>query len=97
MKKVTRLDYIDTIMKMPIIHCARGPERCDRCRKRLEEGEKFCLVRIYLEASYISRPMTQVNVDDKKIFAEYDVLKIFENVEEAKEYATKNDIEITIS
>lgn len=78
------MEYIDTIKEMTVIHCARGPERCERCRKRAEEGEKFCLIRLYLEATYISRPMIQVNIDGRRIFAEYDVLKVFTNFEEAK-------------
>ena len=87
------MDYIKLIKKMTLIHCARGPLRCEKCRKLEEEGEKFCLIKAYLKAGKIARPMTEVVNIDKKILCEYDVEKVFKDEKEAKAYAIDNGIE----
>ena len=87
------MDYIKLIKKMSQIHCARGPSRCEKCRKLEEEGKKFCLIKAYLKAGKIARPMTEIVNIDKKILCEYDVEKVFRSEKEAKAYAIDNGIE----
>jgi len=55
------------------------------------------LIRVYLEAGNIARPMSDFVVDGKKMLCEFDVFKIFNDEVEAKEYAKKNDITIIFS
>ena len=91
------MDYVDIIKKITLFHCARGPKRCEKCRELEKEGEKFCLIRVYLKAGNIARPMTEIVYNGKKILCEYDVEKVFKNVIKAKKYAKNNGINIIIS
>jgi len=91
------LDSIDIIKKMPSIHCARGSELCEKCKIMAEEEEKFCLIRVYLKAGKVARPMTEIFVGCRRIFGEYDVVKVFKNDREAKEYAINNKKDITFT
>ena len=52
---------------------------------------------MYLESGNIARPMSDFVVDGKKVLCEFDVLKIFNDEVEAKEYAKKNNINIIFS
>ena len=47
---------------------------------------------MYLEAGNIARPMSDFVVDGKKVLCEFDVLKIFNDEAEAKEYEEKNNV-----
>ncbi len=87
------MDYIDVIKRIILVHCARGFTRCEKCRKLKEEGEKYCLIKVFLKAGNIARPMTEIVYNDKTILCEYDVKKVFKDEIEAKEYAEKNKIE----
>ena len=91
--KVFAINYIDVIDKILVPHCARGPKRCEKCKKTAEE-EKICLIRVYLEPGNIARPMSDFIIDGRKRLCEFDVLKIFSYEMEAKEYARKNDIKM---
>jgi len=90
------MNSIELIKKMSLIHCARGTQYCKKCKQLKEKGEKFCLIRVYLNPGSIARPITEIYIDGNKIFGEYDVLKIFDNESEAKEHAKQNSIEIII-
>jgi hypothetical protein len=81
------------IDKILVPHCARGPKRCEECKKAAEE-EKICLIRVYLESGNIARPMSDFIIDGRKRLCEFDVLKIFNDEMEAMEYADKNNIKI---
>ncbi|MBD3255742.1 MAG: hypothetical protein GF383_11665 [Candidatus Lokiarchaeota archaeon] len=89
------MDHIDIIKKMPYIHCARGPQGCDKCRQMAKKEPTFCLVRVYLKSGKIARPMTEIFVGCRRIYGEYDILKRFENSKEAKKYAIKTGTDIT--
>lgn len=78
---------------MPEIHCARGPKRCEECRKALK-NKSFCLIKVYLEPGDITRPITEVYVGCRRIVGEYDVVKKFKTKEDAKKYAINHGIEI---
>ncbi|TFG26414.1 MAG: hypothetical protein EU532_09845 [Promethearchaeota archaeon] len=90
------MDFIKIIKKMIPIHCAKGPEYCEKCRTLEMKGKKFCLIKVYLKAGNIARPMTEIYVGCQKIFGEYDILKIFENSDEAVKYSSKNNIDIQL-
>ena len=56
------------------------------------EGQKrICLIRIYKEASENPRPIIQLDREDQQYFT-YDVLKCFKDIQEAHDYAEKNEI-----
>ena len=80
---------------MPKIHCARGPEGCEKCREYLAEGDSFALIKIFLKPGNIARPMTEMLIEDKKMLCEYDVLQRFNNEAEAMEYAMNNKVPIS--
>jgi hypothetical protein len=84
------------IKKMTVPHCARGPKGCDKCKEATKD-EKICLLRIYLKAGNIARPMTEIVVNGEKILCEYDVMKIFTDEREANDFAKKNNINIIFS
>jgi hypothetical protein len=88
------LNYIELIKELTLIHCARGPLRCDKCKKLEEEGKKFCLIKAYSKAGKIARPMTRININNERVFCEYVVEKVFIDENEAKKYAINNGIEI---
>jgi hypothetical protein len=87
------MDYIKVIKKLPEIHCARGPEGCEKCREALK-NESYRLIRVYLEPGEQTRPITDIFVGCRKITGEYDVVKSFETKEKAKAYAIDHGIEI---
>ena len=89
--------HVLIIKKMPKIHCARGPRGCEKCREMMEEGESFCLLKVFLDGGEIARPMTEIIVNGELILSEYDILKRFDDVTEAKKYAEDNNIEIVYS
>jgi hypothetical protein len=60
-----KIEYIDVVDKILVPHCARGPKRCEECKKAAEE-EKICLIRVYLESGSIARPMSDFILDGKK-------------------------------
>jgi len=88
------MDSVKIIKKMPEIHCARGPELCEKCREAMKR-KSFCLIKVYLKPGNIARPMTEIYVGCRRIIGEYDVIKKFKDKEEAKRYAIKNGIDIS--
>lgn len=52
---------------------------------------EICLIRIYKEASENPRPIIELDREDQQYFT-YDVLKCFKNIQEAHDYAEKNEI-----
>lgn len=88
------MKYIEVIKRMPHIHCARGPKRCDKCKALDEQGDSYALIKVYLEPVDYASPITEVLVDGEKIYGAYDVVQRFENLVEAKKYAEENNLEI---
>ena len=97
MERDKKRPYILLIKEMPKIHCARGPISCQKCQEMKEEGESFCLLKIFLDGGEIARPMTEVIVDNEPVLCEYDVLERFKDITEAKNYAEENNVEIVYS
>ena len=75
-------DYI--IRRMSIPHCARGPTRCEKY-KEAAEIKKICLLQIYYEPGNIARPVIEIMKDGEPQYCEFDVEKIFEDENEAKD------------
>jgi len=79
------------IKKITIAHCQKGPEGCEKCRKLY--AEKYCLIDICPQG-HAARRVTEVVIEGKKEWCEFDIIKQFEKVEDASAYARGNDIEI---
>jgi len=88
------MDYINIIKKMTLIHCARGPVRCNKCSKLEKQGEKYCLIKVFLKAGNIARPMTEIVLNNEKMLCEFDVVDVFKDKKDAEYYALKNGIMI---
>ena len=83
MERDKKRPHILLIKEMPKIHCARGPRSCKKCQEMKEEGESYCLLKIFLDGGEIARPMTEIIVDNESILSEYDVLDRFKDITEA--------------
>jgi hypothetical protein len=57
----------------------------------LEGQKRICLIRIYKEASEEPRPIIELDREDQQYFT-YDVLKRFDNLQQARDYAQKHEI-----
>jgi hypothetical protein len=80
------------IRKVRIAHCKRGPSVCEKCREM--DAEKICLLDICPpREGEIQRRVIQVNVGGEEAWREFDIVRMFESQEEAREYADKNGIE----
>lgn len=77
------------IRKIPIVHCMRGTQYCAKCREFYKE--RYCLLDISVKDES-ARPVIEVERDGKKIMCEYNIVKIFDDLDEAKKFAKKNNI-----
>ncbi len=92
-------EFLRVIKRMPRIHCARGPKGCRKCSE-LEaldnkEGMQLSLIHVYLSPGVYTSPITDFIFNGERVYGEYDVIKRFKDVIEAKEYAENNNIKIT--
>ncbi|TFG08078.1 MAG: hypothetical protein EU539_03350 [Promethearchaeota archaeon] len=90
------MDSVKIIKKMVPIHCARGPKVCEKCKALTLEGKKLCLIKVYLKPSNVTRPITEIYVGCRRIIGEFDILKIFEDNEEALKYSRNNNVDIQL-
>ncbi|NPE09510.1 MAG: UbiA family prenyltransferase [Asgard group archaeon] len=79
------------IKEITLSHCARGPERCNVCKKLASE-RKICLLRIYPESQGRAMRVIEYTINDKKDLYEFDVEEIFKEEAEAKKYSEENNI-----
>ncbi|MHA1212797.1 MAG: hypothetical protein ACTSSH_10080 [Candidatus Heimdallarchaeota archaeon] len=80
------------LKKMARIHCAKGPKRCRTCKKYAKD-KKLALLDIAPDNHPMAaRPMIELDVEGEKTFLPFDVIAYFDTVEEAQEYAEKNDL-----
>lgn len=77
------------IRKTTMLHCKRGISDCEKCQNIY--SQKYCLLDIEPKGDY-QRPVIEVLINDKKMWVEYDVIKIFNNLNEAQKYAKENNI-----
>jgi hypothetical protein len=80
----------DIIRVIEGIHCAKGPKGCKKCKDAGLQN-KLCLIRIFKEASEIPRPVIELDREDQQYFT-YDVLKCFDDVQQAHDYAKEHEI-----
>jgi len=88
-------EYIEVIKKMPYVHCARGSSRCVKCQEFAKKPETYALVKVFLTPSEYARPMTDIIINNERIYGAYDILKRFKDIIEAKNYAKEQNIDIT--
>lgn len=83
-------DFEDIIRVIEGVHCAKGPKGCKKCQDAGIQN-KLCLIRIFKEASEEPRPVIELEREDQQYFT-YDVLKCFDTIQEARDYALENDV-----
>ncbi len=57
-----------------------------------ESGKKICHIKIYIEAGDVPKPVIELPERKDQQYFVYDVVKCFDNVKDAHDYAEKNDI-----
>ena len=57
----------------------------------IEKQKRLCLIRIYKKASEKPRPIIELEREDQQYFT-YDVLKCFDSIQQARDYALENEI-----
>jgi hypothetical protein len=79
------------IRKIRFAHCKRGPATCETCQET--DVERLCLLAVYPpEAGMIQRRLIQVQVDGEGVWQAFEVLRVFEDEQEASAYAQENEI-----
>ena len=84
----------DKIVKMIPFHCARPKGACKKCAELAEEGEKYCLLSFQYSAEEMARPMMTIEINEEEVLCEFDLIKIFKEESEAREYAMENGIDM---
>ncbi len=78
------------ILRSPFIHCQKGLLNCKKCQEVFQYQ--------YMLLDFTVNPMlASPMIEHEGILKSYQVLKIFNSLEEAKLYADKHNIEIQIS
>jgi hypothetical protein len=80
------------IIKMIPFHCAKSARGCAKCKTLAEEGEKYCLLSFFGGNGVETRPVMEIEWNGTKIWADYEIVEIFKNKEEALEYAKQHNI-----
>ena len=75
-------------------HCARPKGACKKCAELAEEGEKYCLLSFQYSAEEMARPMMTIEINEEEVLCEFDLIKIFKEESEAREYAMENGIDM---
>ncbi len=83
-------EFEDIIRVIEGVHCAKGPKGCKKCADAGIQI-KLCLIRIYKTASSEPRPVIELERKDQQYFT-YDVLKCFDTIKQARDYAEENEI-----
>ncbi|MFW9812217.1 MAG: hypothetical protein ACFFF9_07120 [Candidatus Thorarchaeota archaeon] len=83
-------EFEDIIRVIEGIHCAKGPKGCKKCEEAGIQN-KLCLIRIFKEAGKEVRPVIELDREDQQYFT-YEVLKCFDDIQQAHDYAQQNDI-----
>ncbi|MFW9926516.1 MAG: hypothetical protein ACFFDM_07075 [Candidatus Thorarchaeota archaeon] len=83
-------EFEDIIRVIEGVHCAKGPKGCKKCQDTGIQN-KLCLIRIFKKASQEPRPIIEIDREDQQYFT-YDVLKCFDDVQQAHDYAQEHEI-----
>ena len=80
------------IRTMRTAHCKRGPQRCEKCREM--DTERICLLDIDpLQPGMMQRRVIEVEIDGERAWREFDIVRTFENADEARAFATAHHIQ----
>ena len=79
------------IRKLRLAHCKRGPDRCEKCREM--DGERICLLDIAPpDAGMIQRRVIEVKVGGESLWREFDIVRSFDDQEQAIAYAREHGV-----
>ena len=79
------------IRKIRLAHCKRGPAVCEKCREM--DVERICLLDICPpDAGMVQRRTIPVNIHGEEVWHEFDVVRVFESEEAAREYAIERGL-----
>ena len=79
------------IRKMRLAHCKRGPAVCEKCKEMDEE--RICLLDVCpADAGLMQRRVIQLTVDGEEVWREFDIVRVFDDEEEARKYARENGV-----
>jgi len=81
---------------MAKMHCAKGPYRCKTCKEYAKEKKVALLDTAPDDPGLIARPMIEIVFEGEKVLVPFDILAYFDTFEEAKSYAEKNDLTVSI-
>lgn len=83
------------IRRIRLAHCARGPERCEQCRRM--NVEKIALLDIAPpHPGEMARRVIAVEQNGQQVWREFDVVRTFESEAEARQYAAAHGIELVV-
>lgn len=73
-------------------HCKRGPQRCEKCREM--DYDRICLLDIDPpDQGMMQRRVIEFKGDDgQSVWREFEVVKVFQDKDEALVFARKNEI-----
>jgi len=81
------------ITEVRTAHCKLGPERCETCRDT--DVAEICLLEVDPpDRGMVQRRVMEVTVAGETSWREYDVIRSFETVEEARSYADVHGIDV---
>ena len=79
------------IRRIRLAHCARGPERCEQCRKM--DREAPCLLDIApADAGLVARRVLPITLGGETVWREFDVVRVFADEDAARAYAARNAV-----
>jgi hypothetical protein len=80
------------IRSIRLAHCKRGPERCAQCREM--DSERICLLDVDpADRGLVQRRVLELEVDGRREWREFDVLRVFADAAEARAFAAAEGIE----
>jgi hypothetical protein len=77
------------IRRISLAHCAKGPVICAKCKAM--DRAKYCLLKLCTPDG-TTRRVIEVTEGGKKVFREFEVVKIFDSKEEAQKYSQEHSI-----
>ncbi|MCB9232217.1 MAG: hypothetical protein H6581_11165 [Bacteroidia bacterium] len=79
------------IEKIQIVHCARGPQRCEKCKA--VEANKWALLNICPDnPGMVARRVTEFTWQGEKLWVEFEVEKVFESKQEARAWSKEHGV-----
>lgn len=80
------------IKTIRMAHCKRGPERCEKCREM--NVERICLLDVDPpQPGTRQRQVIEVEIAGERVWREFDVVRIFADLDQARAYAATHPVE----